>query len=150
MSSNLIVQIFCNIVKNSQNQPEMWKEQIPWKKQYLNITNKLRLHHSLCGHIAQCCQCSLFCIFVYSGPFSLHIFLFSSVILWCFFFIYSYSLLSHLAAFSFLKTLYILEDMLHNDTHMHTNTHAHTQLWQILLDICYDWADWAICYRRQC
>lgn len=32
----------------------------------------------------------------------------------------------------------------------HTDTHAHTQLWQIWLDICYDWPDWAISYSRQC
>ena len=39
---------------------------------------------------------------------------------------YSFFLLSHLAAFSFLETLYILEERLHIHTHMHTNTHAHT------------------------
>lgn len=76
--------------------------------------------------------------------FSLHPILFSV-------FIFS---LSHLAAFSFLKTLYIPGDRLHNYKHTlrhtHINTHAHTQLWQILLDICYDWPDWAISYRRQC
>lgn len=40
----------------------------------------------------------------------------------------------------------------HARTHAdkHAYTHAHTQLWQILLNICYDWADWAISYRRQC
>lgn len=39
---------------------------------------------------------------------------------------------------------------LYAQKHRNACTCAHTQLWQILLDICYDWADWAISYRRQC